>query len=46
MDDRNFQNGFETWDDSLSAIAIFKGVDRRTHQLDYVDLGEVAGDDV
>lgn len=45
-EERQFQNGFERYEDSLAAISTFKGVvntdDRRQVPHDYHDLGELA----
>ncbi len=42
-DDRSFQNGFEKYENSLSAISTWKGpVGRRTHITQYRDLGAKA----
>lgn len=44
MSAREWQNGFEAFNQSLSAITTFKDGVGGCHRLDYRDLGEAVGD--
>lgn len=47
--ERDFQNDFENWNDSLSGLQAFKGTvmtdDRRSHLMDYADVQEMIDDE-
>jgi hypothetical protein len=43
--DRNWQNGFERYKDSLSVISTWKDGVNGNHILDYRDLGEEVDDE-